>query len=211
MPADWIKNAVAAAAAVAQRQAEWTEAGLKSVAPTLPELAALVFAQHRSNHRLWLEEDEARAPDATDAVIAGVKRRIDRLNQERNDLIEKINDLLQADLAAARIVPTPGAPCNSETPGSVIDRLSIAALKVFYMRKQEHRAEAGAAHRETCRAKRETLERQRLDLQTALAELLADLAAGRKELRLYRQFKMYNDPSLNPAIYNAARPRSSKG
>ncbi|MGD0088369.1 MAG: DUF4254 domain-containing protein [Planctomycetota bacterium] len=169
-------------------------------------LLALVQEQHRRNFDLWHEEDKARAPDATAARIAAVKRNIDRLNQQRNDLIEQLDEHIGGTLAARKLRPRPGASWNSETPGAVIDRLSILSLKIYHMREQSRRQDAGAEHRSKCRARLVLLRQQRRDLAAALAELFADLWAGRKQMKLYRQFKMYNDPALNPAIYRAKGP-----
>ncbi len=163
------------------------------------DLARIVCAQHRRNFDLWHEEDKARAPDAPDPEIANVKRRIDGLNQERNDLIERIDERLAAQLPETK----PGTPWNTETPGAAIDRLSILSLKIYHMREQVERDDADAVHQLQCAQKLEVLARQRDDLAQALAALLTDLRAGRKQLKLYRQFKMYNDPALNPAIYRA--------
>jgi hypothetical protein len=170
-------------------------------------IAALVVEQHRRNFDLWHEEDRARAPDASDAEIAAVKRAIDRLNQQRNDLVEKFDDAIAAELAGAGVSPPARAPWNTETPGAAVDRLSILSLKVYHMREQEARAGAGAEHVERCRSRRRTLEGQREDLVAALQTLLDDLATGRRQMKLYRQFKMYNDPALNPRIYGASAER----
>jgi hypothetical protein len=165
--------------------------------------AGLVCLQHEQNYRLWHEEDQARSPDASDARIAEVKRAIDRLNQRRNDLIERIDDFLLAELAAAGVAADDDAPSNTETPGSAIDRLSILALRIYHMEEQATRADARPEHRRRALERLEILHRQRRDLAAALEQLLDDLHAGRKRLRVYRQFKMYNDPSMNPFLYGA--------
>jgi len=188
---------------VAGRQTTWTEEW--HVAPGSREepadFVALTREQHRRNFDLWHEEDTARAPEVPDTLIASVKRRIDKLNQERNDLIEKLDDAMLELLRKRSVTTSVDTPWNSETPGSIIDRLSILSLKVFHMREQTQRRDAEKAHRDRCAERLRILEQQRADLTRALQVLLDDLAAGRKQLKLYRQFKMYNDPSLNPAIY----------
>jgi hypothetical protein len=163
--------------------------------------------QHRSNFDLWHEEDKARDPNADDAVIAAVKRRIDKLNQKRNDLIECLDEVLRRSLSAADVRPAKDAPWNTETPGAVFDRLSIAALRIFHMREQTVRRDASVKHRKNCVKKLNFLTRQRKDLELALKELLDDLAVGRKQLKLYKQHKMYNDPTLNPTLYRAKNIR----
>lgn len=170
---------------------------------------ALVCQQHEQNYRLWHEEDIARSPHAPDARIAQVKRNIDQLNQQRNDLIERLDDYLIGQLAAAGIQPARGAGINSETPGSVIDRLSILALRIYHMEEQTQRREAGVEHIEKARQKLAILREQHGDLSAALAALLDDIFAGRKRLKVYRQFKMYNDPALNPYLYQTRPARDS--
>jgi hypothetical protein len=165
---------------------------------------SLVQLNHACNFQLWHEEDHARDPRASDAQIAQVKRSIDRLNQQRNDAVERIDEWLLAALARAGVTPSPEAPMNTETPGSVVDRLSILALKVFHMREEAQRQDADAAHRERAAARLAILIQQREDLAAGLAVLLKDIAAGRKRLKVYRQMKMYNDPSLNPVLYRAS-------
>ena len=162
---------------------------------------ALVCEQHQRNFLLWHEEDQARDPHADDAQIAAVKRRIDRLNQERNDWIERLDEAILKALAAWCVALRPRARLNTETPGSAIDRLSILALRIYHMEEQARRLDVDEAHREKARQKLEILYRQHEDLSRALAELLADIFAGRCEMRVYRQFKMYNDPAYNPYLY----------
>ena len=163
-------------------------------------------AQHEQNFRLWHQEDIARSPAVSDADLAAVKRSIDKLNQQRNDLIEQLDDWLIADLAAAGVAPAAEARLNTETPGSVIDRLSILALRVYHMEEQATRADADEAHVAKAKARLEILGQQHRDLSASLCELLDDLFAGRKRLKVYRQFKMYNDPTMNPYLYAARRP-----
>jgi hypothetical protein len=169
----------------------------------------IVAEQHRFNFLLWHEEDLARSPTATDGAIAAVKRNIDRYNQQRNNQIERIDEELLERLEERGIAPDERTPVNSETPGSVIDRMSIAALRRYHMAEEAARLEASTEHRERARLKLLVIDEQRADLTAALEQLAADLAAGRKRLKVYRQFKMYNDPSLNPAIYGAGARRKA--
>lgn len=162
---------------------------------------SLVCEQHQRNYLLWHEEDKARDPQATDVQIAAVKRRIDRLNQERNDWIERLDEAIMKALAAWGVSLRPRARLNTETPGSAIDRLSILALRIYHMEEQTRRLDVDEAHRAKAREKLDILYRQHADLSRALAELLADIFAGRCEMRIYRQFKMYNDPAYNPYLY----------
>ena len=166
----------------------------------------LVCEQHERNYRLWHEEDIARSREAGDKDIARVKRNIDQLNQQRNDLIERLDDALIAELGEAAVQPLPGARLNTETPGSVVDRLSILSLRLYHMQEQADRSDADPQHREKAAARLAILHEQHHDLSNSLAELLADLFAGRKRLKLYRQFKMYNDPTMNPYLYASKRP-----
>lgn len=172
-----------------------------------PGLGAAIGREHLTNVRLWHEEDEARRPDVDDAVIAGVKRRIDRLNQRRNDLIEAIDDTMTSALDDAGIEPRPGSRLHSETPGAIIDRLSILALKIYHMREEAERQDAAAGHRAVCAERLGILERQRADLAGCLRALREELLSGRATFRTYRQFKMYNDPETNPAVRAARRGR----
>lgn len=163
-------------------------------------LAQAIGREHLVNIRLWHEEDEARRRDVPDRAIADSKRRIDRLNQQRNDLIEKIDEALAGGLPYA----DPSAPLHSETPGAIVDRLSILALKAYHMEEESVRPDADEDHRRTCGRRLAVLREQRSDLSACLEELLDDLAQGRRRFRVYRQFKMYNDPATNPALRGPA-------
>ncbi len=160
----------------------------------------LVCEQHQRNFLLWHEEDKARDPTASDHEIAAVKRRIDRLNQERNDWIERLDEYILNNLAAWGVRPLPRAKLNTETPGAAIDRLSILALRIYHMEEQTQRTDVDEEHRERARAKLSILHQQHEDLSTALADLLADLFSGKRVMKIYRQFKMYNDPAYNPYL-----------
>ncbi len=145
----------------------------------------------------WHLEDLVR-PDDVDPVYAlQLKRRIDRSNQHRTDLVERIDDHYYMQFK--EVTPLPDARLNTETPAWAVDRLSILALKIYHFQIEAHRGDE--AHRAKCQAKLDTLLTQRADLTLAIDQLLEDLAAGRRQMKLYRQMKMYNDPSLNPSLY----------
>jgi hypothetical protein len=164
----------------------------------------LVCQQHEFNYRLWHEEDTARSPTATDTEIATVKRAIDKLNQQRNDMIEKVDDALTDTLGQAGVVAADDPQINTETPGSAIDRLSIMALRLYHYREQRDREGADAEHREKVSQRITLCQQQHADLSQSLQQLIDDLFAGNKKHKTYRQMKMYNDPSLNPAIYKSS-------
>jgi hypothetical protein len=155
---------------------------------------------HRANFELWHIEDEARRSGATDAEMADAKRRIDQTNQRRNDLAERLDEALLEHLAPLSL-PNPDAPLHSESPGLIIDRLSILALKIYHTREEIRRPEAPPGHAERNAARLLILEEQLADLAGCLDALWDDTIAGMKRFKIYRQLKMYNDPALNPAIY----------
>lgn len=177
---------------------------------TADDLGGWIAVNHAHNRSLWAQEDLARRTQAPDAEIVANKRAIDRHNQARNDAIERIDEFLlsalglvdPATLASAlpRSTVAPGARLNSETAGSMLDRISILGLKIAAMREQTLRSDVDAAHRQSCSERLERLMQQRADLGACYDELLADARAGRAYFKVYRQFKMYNDPRLNPAL-----------
>ena len=176
------------------------EAQAAGTEPAVGEWLDAVARQHRTNFELWHIEDEARAPGATDKEIAGVKRRIDRTNQRRNDLAEELDRMLMEWLEE-RGLPCPTAELNSESPGLIIDRLSILALKIYHTREEAERADAPAGHTERNRARLAILEEQHADLAGCLDALWQETLSGMRRFKIYRQLKMYNDPALNPVIY----------
>ena len=172
---------------------------------------AAVRRQHQANFELWHIEDEARAPGATDAELAGVKRRVDSTNQRRNDLVEELDRALLAWLEPSGL-PNGAAEVNSESPGLMIDRLSILALKIYHTSEEAERADAPQGHAARNRERLAILEEQRADLAACLDALWRETLAGTRRFKLYRQLKMYNDPSLNPAIYRkSAQAEFSEG
>jgi len=160
---------------------------------------AAIEENHAHNCALWEQEDLARRRDVPDSEIAANKRAIDAHNQKRNDAIERIDEHILAalqDLTVRR-----GARQHSETAGAMVDRLSILSLKIKAMREQTRRKDVGKAHIDSCRARLDLLSQQRADLAACLDRLLAEAQRGEAFFKVYRQFKMYNDPTLNPALY----------
>ena len=163
------------------------------------DLRDLIVANHGWNQLLWEQEDQARRVDVPDAAIVENKRAIDRYNQRRNDAIEAIDDVVLGMLE--QVQARDDAWLNSETVGSIIDRLSINLLKLHHMGLQTQRPDTSAAHFALCSEKVRRLREQRGDLLVCLQRLLDGLRDGSCRFRVYRQFKMYNDPTLNPCLY----------
>ena len=151
----------------------------------------------------WHLEDIIRDPQIDPVKALEIKRRIDRSNQVRTDMVEYIDSWLLDKYRD--VTPLPTARLNTETPAWAIDRLSILALKIYHMRCETERTDVDEAHRAACRKKLDVLLSQQVDLSRALEELIEDIEAGRKYMKTYKQMKMYNDPSLNPVLYAAKK------
>ena len=148
----------------------------------------------------WHFEDIIRDPHIDPIEALALKRRIDRSNQDRTDLVEQIDSYFRQKYSDFNVLPD--ARINTESPAWAIDRLSILALKIYHMKEQAERTDASDEHRQKCQTKLNVLLEQQVDLGTAIDQLLEDIAAGRKYMKVYRQMKMYNDPSTNPVLYN---------
>ncbi len=148
----------------------------------------------------WHFEDIIRDPqiDPNEALV--LKRRIDKSNQDRTDLVEQIDSYFRDVYKEVKVQAD--ARINTESPAWAVDRLSILALKIYHMKEQVERPEASEEHKAKCQAKLDVLLEQQVDLSTAIDQLLEDIEAGRKYMKVYRQMKMYNDPSTNPILYN---------
>lgn len=183
---------------IVQQQIAWTQRWHDVPTPaTSGEPWSAIHRNHQMNFDLWHAEDIARRDDLGPASVRDAKRTIDRCNQARNDAIEQFDVWLMDQLPPA----PPGVPLHSETPGMMVDRLSIMALKIYHMRIEVERESATAEHRRNCARKCARLEEQHGDLKNCLAQLVAELQTGTRQCKLYRQFKMYNDTSLNPQLY----------
>jgi hypothetical protein len=158
-----------------------------------------LYEKCRVDAAQWHMEDVVRDPEVSLQDAIALKRRIDRSNQVRTDMVEEIDTYFlnrYADVVAA-----PDATINTESPAWAIDRLSILALKIWHMQEQAGRTDASQEHRSKAEAKLAVLLEQKSDLSTAIDQLLADIEAGRKYMKVYRQMKLYNDPATNPALY----------
>ena len=148
----------------------------------------------------WHLEDIIRDPHIDPLEALTIKRRIDRSNQDRTDLVEQIDSWFRQYFS--NVVPGPDARLNTESPAWAVDRLSILALKIYHMREQVSREDATEEHRQRCQDKLSVLLEQQKDLSLAIDQLLEDIKEGKKYMKVYRQMKMYNDPSTNPVLYN---------
>lgn len=148
----------------------------------------------------WHLEDIIRKPTIDPVVALEIKRRIDRSNQNRTDLVEQIDDYFLELFKEVEVLPH--ATLNTESPAWAVDRLSILILKIYHMKQETTREDVDETHRERCRLKLAVLLEQEQDLCRALDDLLDDMQAGRKFMKVYKQMKMYNDPKLNPSLYN---------
>ncbi len=147
----------------------------------------------------WHLEDIIRDPHINPIEALALKRRIDHSNQDRTDLVEEIDSYFRQ--LYSETTPLPDARLNTESPAWAVDRLSILALKIWHMQEQTQRKDADEAHKTRCQAKLNVLLEQQKDLSTAIDQLLDDILQGRKYMKVYRQMKMYNDPSTNPVLY----------
>lgn len=186
------------------RTRDWHGRNDPEIVPAASDWLVAVALQHKANFELWHIEDDARRPDATDGEMAEVKRRIDQTNQRRNDLAEALDRMLLSWLNE-RTLPRPDAPLNSESPGLMIDRLSILSLKIYHMSEEVERGNTPPGHAERNRERLAILQEQRADLAACLDTLWRETLAGLRQFKIYRQLKMYNDPALNPAIYGGAK------
>lgn len=147
----------------------------------------------------WHLEDIIRNPLIDPVEAIAIKRRIDTSNQDRTDLVELIDSFFLDKYKTS--TPLPDATINTESPAWAVDRLSILVLKIYHMQQEVDRPDADPAHKAKCEEKLNILLEQKKDLSTALDQLLADIEAGRKYMKVYKQMKMYNDPALNPVLY----------
>ncbi len=148
----------------------------------------------------WHFEDIIRDPQIDPVEALALKRRIDKSNQDRTDLVEQIDSYFRDIYKDVKV--NADARINTESPAWAVDRLSILALKIYHMREQVERTDADKAHKAKCQTKLDVLLEQQVDLGTAIDQLLEDIESGRKYMKVYRQMKMYNDPSTNPVLYN---------
>lgn len=162
----------------------------------------LVEENHAFNYQLWHAEDKARREDMGFEFVYQAKRAIDAFNQQRNNKMEAMDEFIFQLLQPAK---PDACPVNSESPGMIIDRLSILALKSFHMDLQTQRSDTDEEHKALCTKKLVTISQQLNQLSQCLGQLLDELQAKTRTFRVYHQFKMYNDPKLNPELYRTVR------
>jgi hypothetical protein len=159
----------------------------------------LLYAKNWIDTVQWHLEDIIRLPEINPVEALQIKRRIDKSNQDRTDMVEKIDDYFLEQFKG--VTSKASAKINSETPAWLLDRMSILLLKIFHMKEQTERKDASAEHIEKCKAKLNVLMEQRADMQLAFDQLMEDIKSGDRKMKVYRQMKMYNDASLNPMLY----------
>ena len=174
---------------------EWKKHGIQQ---SQTHFLKLVEENHAFNYQLWHAEDRARRDDLGHEMVYHAKREIDHCNQQRNNRMESMDEWIFTQLQPA---PHTHCPVHSETPGMMVDRLSIMALKAYHMALQANRVDVDAAHRQTCLIKFNTIEEQQKQLLYCLEQLLHEVRNKTRTFRVYHQFKMYNDPLLNPELY----------
>ena len=163
-------------------------------------LEYLLYLKNYIDTVQWHLEDIVRNPQIDPVQGLELKRRIDKSNQERTDLVEQVDDYFLEHYAT--VIPLDDATINTESPAWAIDRLSILVLKIYHMEEEVNREGASATHRAACSSKLNVLRTQQSDLSQSIDELLFDILSGKKKMKVYRQMKMYNDPTLNPVLYN---------
>ena len=166
---------------------------------------ALLYAKNWIDTVQWHLEDIIRKTDIDPAVGILLKRRIDKSNQDRTDLVEKVDDFFLSEFR--NVVPKPGARMNSETPAWLLDRMSILMLKIYHMKEQTQRTDVSKEHIEKCTGKLNILLEQKNDMRQAFDELIEDIQLGNRKFKVYRQMKMYNDSSLNPMLYGGKQSK----
>ena len=166
---------------------------------TAGTLEHLLYQKNWIDTVQWHLEDIVRNPTIDPVIGVSLKRKIDSSNQERTDMVEYIDSYFLEQYK--HVKPNTDATINTESPAWAIDRLSILALKIYHMQAEVNRAGATESHKQSCAIKLSTLLEQRTDLSKAIDDLLADIAAGKKYMKVYKQMKMYNDPRLNPILY----------
>jgi Protein of unknown function (DUF4254) len=159
----------------------------------------LLYAKNWIDTVQWHLEDIIRLPEINPTEALQIKRRIDKSNQERTDMVEKMDDYFLEQFK--NVTPKAAAKINSETPAWLLDRMSILLLKIYHMKEQTERQDASSDHIAKCKLKLDVLMEQRTDMRLAFDQLMEDIQSGDRKMKVYRQMKMYNDASLNPMLY----------
>jgi hypothetical protein len=165
---------------------------------------ALLYAKNWIDTVQWHLEDIIRVPTIDPVEALKIKRRIDKSNQDRTDMVEKVDDYFLDQFKNVKALP--GTRINSETPAWLLDRMSILMLKIYHMKEQTQRSNVDEAHLRSTNAKLAILLEQKSDMQLAYDELIDDISHGKRRFKVYRQMKMYNDASLNPMLYGSKSP-----